>query len=165
MKQQKIILLLVMVAVVMTMILYSNIGYASVAECKHDDIISSPDKSMFNVEFYGKPTIYGEGNAQVRFVGNRTAIMNISGLKKVGDSVTARFKMINRSSEFDAELSKSVTNSNREYFKVTVILSDNEIEEKGGQETVSVKVELIKARVNTVEKANIHVKIIATPDD
>lgn len=164
MRQQKIILLLVILAIALTIILTSSVGYARVTEVAKDDCVLSPEKTNFRVKFYGTPTVRGNGETTLKLTGDTTAVMNINGLKSVGDSVTATFGIINNSKDIEAVLSKSVTNSNEKYFKVTVTLSNDELAPKKGKATLKVKVELIKTPIN-VEKANICVRVMATPNN
>ena len=165
MKQQKIILLLALVTMALVMFLSTNIGYASVETYRGDDIITSPEKANFRVRFIGTPTYTGDGKAYIRITSDTTARMNVTGLSKAGDSVTAIFKIKNESHSLAAELSEIAKNTNKEYFKVTASLSKNRISARNGEAVLSVKVELIKTPINRVEATYINVNVIAEAID
>lgn len=165
MRQQKIILFLVILTLALTMFLTANIGYASVTNYSIDEGISTYDRGEFRVKFQGKPTVSGTGTAQVRIVGDTTATMNVSGLKKAGDYVTVNIGIKNTSSNISARLSKIVQNSNTEYFNVTATLSKNEINAKEGKSNVCIKIELIKTPIEKEQRASISVRVIAEPID
>jgi len=163
MRQQKIILFLVILTVSLTIFLTANVGYASVTTYRNDDIMSIYEKENFRVKFYGKPTVSGYGNAQVRIVGDTDAKMNVSGLKKSGDYVIVNFGIKNTSNHTPAILSKIVQNSNPKYFKVTATLSENEIDAKEGKTNLSIKIQLINTPIEKPERSNICVRVIAEP--
>lgn len=163
MKQQNIILLLVIVAVALIISLTASVGYATVTDFTNDQALRTPGGTEFKVTFNGNAQQSGTGTAKTKITGPTTATMNIEGLKKVGDYVTVSFEIKNYSRDIDAILSKTVTNTNKEYFKVTATLSNNKIPAKNGKETISVKVELIKLPIKNVVTTNICVKVVATP--
>jgi len=165
MREQKVILLLVVIAILLTIFLTAGVGYASATEDTlkfDDDIIASPEQCDFKVRFSGKPTYTGDGTADLKIIGNTRAIMNVKGLNSVGDSVTASFEITNKSRDIDAQLSKKVNNSNTEYFKVTAMLSESEVASKGGNAILKVTIKLIKTPINDV-MTNVNVELKAKP--
>ena len=166
MRQQKIIFLLLVVSIALILVLSSKIGYASATNNSfkiHDNVEIRPEHSDFNVGFSKNTTYTGTGKANIRIIGRTKAVMDITGLSSVGDYVTATFNIENRSYDISAKLSKSVSNSNNEYFKVTATLSNNTIQPRRGEATLNIKVELIKSPIAKAEQTNICVSVIAEP--
>lgn len=166
MKQNQIFSLLLVIAIGLIIALSTGIAYATNTNTVklYDNDERGPEKWNFNVAFYGKPTYTGDGTVEVKYINNSNAVIDIKGLKSVGDEVIVTFGIKNKSKDLDAELKKIVKNSNPKYFNVTAELSDDEIDSRGGVETISLKVELIKTPIEKEEKANITVKIIANPE-
>lgn len=164
MKQQKLIFLLLLVTIVLSILLATGIGYADNIEIT-DERIASPEHSDFKVEFTGKTSYAGDGIADVNITGKTTATMNITGLKKAGDSVTVTFNVKNTSNDFYAVLSKSITNSNTEFFKVTTTFEEDKIGPKGRKTEIHINVKLIKTPIYKDESAVISVKVTATPEE
>lgn len=166
MRQQKIIFLLLVVTLGLIITFSTGVGYAITTENSlkiHDNVNIKPESSDFNVKFVGKPTYTGTGKAKIQITGKTTAKIDITGLNVAGDYVTATFEIKNDSRDIVAKLSKSGTNTNNKYFKVTASLSNNTIAQRGGEETLSIKVELIKTPISKPEKTNICVTVIASP--
>ena len=166
MRQQKIIFLLLVVAVTLIIALSTGVGYAvSTGNTLkvHDNIHIRPEQANFDVRFTGEPTYVGNGEAKINITGNTTATIDITGLSVAGDYVITTFKIKNTSYDIDAKLSKSVTNTNSEYFKVTATLSSDTIAQRNGEETLNIRVELIKTPISKSEKTNICVMVIANP--
>jgi len=163
MKQQNIILLLGIVAVALIISLTASVGYATVTDFTNDQTLRTPGGTEFKVEFNGNAQHRGTGTAKTRITGPTTATMNIEGLKSVGDYVTVSFEIKNYSRDIDAALSKTVVNTNKEYFRVTSTLSNSNIPARNGKAILSVKVELIKLPIKNVETTNICVKVVASP--
>jgi len=166
MKQNKIFSLLLVTAIGLIIALSTGIAYATNTNTVklYDNEERGPEKWNFNVTFYGKPTYTGDGTVEFKYIDNNNVIIDIKGLKSVGDEVILNFDIKNKSRDLDAELKKVVKNSNPEYFNVTAELSDDEIDSRGEVETLSLKVELIKIPIKREEKANIAVKVIANPE-
>ena len=167
MRQQKIIFLLLVVTLGLIIIFSTGVGYAVTTGDSlkiHDNVYVKPETSDFNVKFVGKPTHSGTGKAQIKITGKTSAQMDITGLNKEGDYVIATFKIRNDSRDIEAKLSKSVINTNNKYFKVTATLSSNKILQRSGEETLSIKVELIKTPIAKPEKTNICVTAVASPN-
>lgn len=166
MKQQKMILLLVLIAMVLIIFLTAGIGYASVTGNGleiHDDFICTPEQGNFRVKFTGKPKYTGNGRAILKITGPTTATMDVEGLKKAGDSITASFAIENTSDDISAKLTRSVSNSNNKYFKVTATLKDDKLKPRGEKTILIINVELIKTPVEEVT-TNLSVSVVAKPN-
>jgi len=164
MKQQKLIFLLLLVTIVFSILLATGVGYADNIEITYERL-TSPEHSDFKVEFTGERSYTGDGMADVKITGKTTAVMNITGLKKAGDSVTVTFNIKNTSNDFNAVLSKSIINSNTEFFKVTATFGENTIGPRGRKTEIHINVKLIKTPIYKDESAAISVKVTATPEE
>ena len=84
MRQEKIILSLVVVVVILSILLITGVGYAvetdNTLKISNDALLQESD---FRIAFSGEPTYSGNGHATVKLVGHTMAIMNITGLKKL----------------------------------------------------------------------------------
>ena len=166
MRQEKIILSLMVFLIILSIFLFTGIGYA----LETDNLVISDSSNTlmqqstgFNIAFSKETSFIGTGNAKLEVTGLTTANINISDLKMVGDYVTAIFTIENSSRDIDAELEANVRNTNTEYFKVTSLLSDRTIEAKTGKVTLEITVELIKLPIEREEKTAISTSIVATP--
>ncbi len=166
-KQKKgLVIVLLLIAV-----LVLGVGYAAITNVTLNitgQASATSDDENFDVNFIGTPTFSKTGaNADASVVAAITDVHNatiqVSGLKQVGDYVTATYDIKNVSpEEITAALSASVTNSNETYFDVSYIFEDSSIA-KNAETTITVRVELKKVVVGNDETANIDVAITATP--
>ncbi|MBE5819710.1 MAG: hypothetical protein E7310_02665 [Clostridiales bacterium] len=165
MKQDRIILLLVLMVIILSVLFVTGVGYA----VEDENILISNGcntlelyKKDFNVVFSGEPTYKGDGVAELAITGPRTATINITELEKVGDTITTIFTLENKSDCLYADINAEVTNTNTEYFNVTSRLTDNKISPKNGKINIEIDVELIKLPIYE-EKSSISVNIFAEP--
>ena len=168
MKQDRIILLLVILVIVLSILFVTGIGYA----VENDNILISNSNNTlelsqtdFNVVFLGEPIYIGEGCAKLAITSSRTATINITELEDVGDSVTVIFALENKSDSLYANINAEITNTNTEYFKVTSRLTEEKISPKNGKINIEVNVQLIKLPIYKEEKASISINIDAYPED
>lgn len=166
MRIDKIVLSLGVITLVLAMLLSTSVAYAF----ETGNIIKINDKPTstlgvegFNVAFLKNTKTIGDGKTTVKITGDTTASVDITGLKNVGDLATAIFTIKNSSRDFAAELNAFVENTNTEYFKATVSLSDKLIESRNGSATVRFTVELIKLPILNDVEATIEVNIVADP--
>jgi len=166
MRPDKIVLSLGVITLVLVMVLATGVAYAF----ETDNIIRINDKPTsslgvkgFNVAFLNNVKTMGDGKTTVTVTSDTTAVFEITGLSKVGDLATAILTIKNNSRDFFAELNATVTNTNTEYFKATVLLSDDVIEARNGKATVELTVELIKLPILNDVDATIEANIVATP--
>lgn len=167
MKQQKVIFLLLVITVSLIIALSTGIGYATGFENSlriEENQMTFPEYNDFRVGFTGNTSYEGNGKAELKTTGPVSGIMNVTGLNKRGDYVIGIFKIKNTSHDLYALLSESFTNSNPEYFDVTVTLTDYDLQPKRGEAELRIKVELIKTPINKPESSRICVYIDATPD-
>ena len=166
MRQEKIILSLVMVVLLLSMILLTGVGYA--AETGNilkisDNPVLVAEQADFKILFSGDPIYIGDGIAVLEIIGPTSATMNITGLKTVGDYVTAIFTIENQSNNIDAEIKTKVTNTNTEFFDVSTSVSEDIINHKYGKAIITITVELIKLPIENDETAYISTDVIAIP--
>ena len=162
MRQDKLVLSLVVITVVLAMLLTVGIGYA--VEADNTLINDNPTTSeSFDVAFLDNTQVTGDGETTVKITGDREAAIAITGLNEVGDSATAILTIKNTSRDIAAELSATITNTNTEYFKATVNFSNDVIDAKNGKATVELTVELIKLPILNDVQATIETNIVATP--
>lgn len=166
MRQEKIILSLVVLIALLSMMLLTGVGYAAETG-KTLKISDNPllvvEQRDFKIAFSGNPTYIGDGIAILERKGSTTATMNITGLKAVGDSVTAIFTIENQSNNIDAEINTKIFNSNTEFFDVSTSVSEHIINHKGGKAIIKITVELIKLPIEKNETAYISTDITAKP--
>ena len=163
MKQSKTILLLTVIVAIILL----GIAYAAIQDIKlsiNATATAVPDQSNFKVEFIGDPIYIGDGEAIVEITGINTARISVSRLTAKGDTLIASFNIKNQSKDLIANLSKSVSYSNPEFFKVTSEVKDTSLDPKEIT-TVEIKVELIKTPISTNPKSDIEVKVIAKPSE
>lgn len=166
MKQQKLIFLLLVITVLLIIALSTGVGYATTIGNSikiSDNIQARPEYSDFRVGFTGRTSYYGTGKAILKTTGPTTGKMDITNLSKVGDYVIGVFNIKNTSHELSAILTKTHTNSNPEYFKVTAEFAEDTLIPRNGETELRIKVELIKLPINKVETTKICVKITANP--
>lgn len=167
MRQEKVFLLLVVVMVVLSMILITGIAYAVETDnvLKISDKELTPEQLDLNVVLGEKITYIGDGEAVLDLKGPTTAGMNITGLEKKGDSVTAIFTIENNSKYIDAEVSTRISNTNPEYFDVTSTVLNSKLKAQNGKTTLEIKVELIKTPIYNDVSSEFCINICANPID
>ena len=166
MRQDKIVLSLVMIVLLLSIILITSIGYAAETGSTlkiSDNPLLVAEQPDFKIAFSGEPTYIGDGSAVLEIIGPTTATMNMTGLKAVGDSIKAIFTIENQSNNIDAEIKTKVTNTNTEFFDVSTSLSEYIINHKEGKSILTITVELIKLPIENDEIAYISTDIIANP--
>ena len=166
MRQEKIFLSLVMLALVLSIILATGVGYAT----ETGNTLKISDKPMlieeqedFKIEFNKNPTYLGNGSAKVEITGPTKANIDISNLNAVGDYVTVIFVIENKSNSLDADIKTKVTNTNTQFFDVTTSLSESIIKSKTGKTIMRLTVKLIKLPIEKDETSYISIDVIASP--
>ena len=155
-----------MLLTVIVCVLVLGVAYAAIQNVTltvTGNVIASPDQGNFDVHFTGTPSSSGTGSAEVKINSDLSAIMNVSGMKKAGDTMTGTFKIINESNGIAASLTKSVTHTNSEYFTVTATLSPSSIDD-GEQSTLTITVKLIKTPISSNVTDKITIKVVASPE-
>ncbi len=165
-KKKGLVIVLLLIAV-----LVLGVGYAAISNVTlHITGIATAtsDDENFDVNFVGTPSFSKTGasagatvTAAISDVHDAT--IQVGGLKKVGDYVTATYDIKNVSPEaITALLSAEISNSNETYFDVEYVFGRNSIA-KDAQTTITVTVTLIKPVVTTDQSATIDVTITAAP--
>ena len=168
MRQERIFLLLVSIVFILTILLITGVGYAAETE----NLIKISEKpsilyeqSDFKIVFSGESEYKGNGVADLKITGDRTATINITELKAVGDSVTVIFTIENKSRYLSANIRTEVTNTNTEYFRVSSRLAKSTINPQNGKVALEIEVELIKRPIYKDEKSYISINIFAYPNN
>lgn len=168
MRAEKTILLLVVILVVLSMLLMTSIGYAvengEELKVSNNKLLVS-ESSDLKIEFSEEPTYTGNGVAILKLTGPTTAVINITGLKSVGDSVTVKFTIANKSEYTYVEIKEEIAITNTEYFSITSNLKDSNIKPKTGKTTLEITIELIKLPINNDVRTEIYANIFAMPDN
>ena len=172
------LLLSVVVAVLVLGVVYAAID--NITLTVNGTASASADQGNFDVKFTGTPVVKADegSNGSGTLVidnGSLTATMNVSGFKKVGDTVTATIDITNASTDLGATLavSKSAiaeklgaqTLESSEYFKVLSAELDAEGTELDAGETtkLTIKVQLVKVPVTADVTGTFSVTVVATP--
>ena len=166
MRQERIILSLVMLVLVLSIILITGVGYA--AEIGNtlkisDNPLLIEEQEDFKIEFNKNPTYIGDGIAKVQMIGPTSATIDITNLNAVGDYVTVIFTIENKSNSICADIKAKTTNTNTQFFDVTSSLSESIIKPKTGKTTLEIKVELIKLPIKDNETSYISIDLTASP--
>jgi len=181
MKTPKTFLLLSVVVAVLIL----GIAYAAIQDVTltvNGTATASPDQDNFTVKFANPSEITGDGSGSLTVDSDITkATLAVSGLKKVGDQVTATIDVVNTSTDLGANLVASVSAiaetltkgendtvaSTGEYFRVTATLDNPSItkvvEGNGDQTTLNIIVELIKAPIEGDVVGKFTVTVVASP--
>ena len=161
-KKKLQIVLLVLIAV-----LTLGIGYASITALNSIININgsvSANQENFKVYFTESSITEGKGTVSIDEDDATIGYFDITGLSKIGDYAEATYTVLNDSNGVGANISLQLTNSNNEYFKVTETVVDSQLQ-AGETTTVTVKVEMIKALIDTGVSTNITATLVATPID
>ena len=167
MRAEKTILLLVVILVVLAILLMTSIGYAveNGEELKiSNNKLLLKENSDLRIEFLENPTYTGNGVALLKLTGPTTAVIDITGLKSVGDSVTVKFTIANKSEYTCADIKEEVTITNTEYFSISSNLKDSNIKPKTGKTTLEITIKLIKLPIKNDVRTEIYANISATPE-
>lgn len=166
MRQGKVILSLVMLAIVLSIILITRVGYASESGNTikiSDNPLLIEEQDDFKIEFNKNPTYIGDGIAKVKMTGPTNAIIDITNLKEVGDYVTVIFTIENKSKTMCADIITKVTNTNTQFFDVRASLSESILKPKTGKTFLELTVELIRLPIKNDETSYISIDVIANP--
>ena len=167
-KKKGLVIIILLIAV-----LVLGVGYAAISNVTlhiTGQATAISDNDNFDVNFIGTPSFSKTGasagaNIVAAISDVHTATIQVTGLKKVGDYVTATYDIKNVSPEnITAALSASVDNSNETYFQVDYVFDQISLA-KGDETAVTITVSLIKAVVSDDQNATIDVTITATPQE
>jgi len=174
MRQTKTLFLLLITVAVFVI----GIAYAAISAISFNvtgNATATPSADNFKVVF-GKvgtadaptfePGTGGSSSINVAFTtpSDRRATMEVRGLKKVGDSVTATFTVINESTDLMATITHLTATGSNQYYSVVAELVDKILLPK--QKTnILVKVTLIKSPINSDELTNITIDFSGVPTE
>lgn len=168
-KSKSFALLAVISAVLILGVAYAAIGNVTMNVTGTAISSATEDASNFNVKFTGATNeVSGTGvSVTTDVTGGTVATYTVTGMKEVGDSATVVFTITNSSTDLKAVLSglTTTTEGDTDYFEVTdAVLSDLTVDAEGGTQTLTVKVELVRASV-TGKSITIKTSFTATPQD
>ncbi|MBR3613575.1 MAG: leucine-rich repeat protein [Clostridia bacterium] len=159
-KTNKIILASSIVAVLLL-----GIGYAAIQNITLNisgSAAADPSQSNFKVMFSGTPTVSDDTYVTAAITDDTNATVNVEGLTKKGDVVTATYTVQNASTDLSADLAVSTTNSNTEYFTLMSELDKSSLV-AGEATTLTVTVELTKTPIVESVSTTIGVQLEAMP--
>ena len=158
MREEKIIISLVTLAFILSLILFTNIGYAQELIYTQDASTFITD-STFNVSFNPNSTIK---SPEINIIDSKTATLNSITLDK--DNKTKVLLIpISNTSNIAANVHTSITNTNSEYFKVASYISQSTIQPNSDDAIVELKIELLKQPIIQDVTSNITIEIHADP--
>ena len=155
------------------MVLVLGVGYATVSQViltiSGDAAVKDTDlKVVFNgnttTDLSGKSS--DDAAVEASSVdGGLTANIKVTGLTKVGETVSATYEIENRETDLNASvIEKTITNDKSEFFEVTTDMTTAKPIAAEGKTTVTVTVKLIKLPIISDDStANITVELTATP--
>ena len=157
MKENKIIITLVIITFLLSLVLFVNIGYAD------DSLINnntSLENSNFDIVFNQNSNITSN---EIIITGQRTATLNNISLNNLHETKKLLVPISNNNDNLSAKLSSKISNSNPEYFKVTSSLSNSIIKPNSKDVILELTIELIKTPITKTETTNIELEIISDP--
>ncbi|MBR3614723.1 MAG: leucine-rich repeat domain-containing protein [Clostridia bacterium] len=159
-KTNKIILASAIVAVILL-----GIGYAAIQNITlniNGTAAADPSQSNFKIMFSGTPTVSDDTYVTAAITDDTNATINVEGLTKKGDVVTATYTVQNASTDLSADLGVSTTNSNTEFFTLSSEIDKTSLV-AGEATTLTVTVELTKTPITESVRATIGVQLEAIP--
>ncbi|MBR3613572.1 MAG: leucine-rich repeat domain-containing protein [Clostridia bacterium] len=159
-KTNKIILTVAIVAVLLL-----GIGYAAIQNITLNisgSAAADPSQSNFKVMFSGTPTVSDDTYVTASITDDTNATINVAGLTKKGDVVTATYTVQNASEDLSADLAVSTINSNTEYFTLISELDKSSLV-AGEATTLTVTVKLTKTPIVDSVSTTIGVQLEAMP--
>ena len=155
----------IIIAVLLVAVLLLGIGYAAIQSVTLNisgTAAADPNQENFKVMFTGTPEVSDEEHVTASITDDINATINVSGLTKKGEIVSATYTVQNASTDLSADLSVATTNSNTEYFTLSSKLAKTSLI-AGEATTVTVTVEVTKTPLAESVSSTIGVQLIATP--
>ena len=155
----------IIVAFIILATLIIGIAYAAIENITlhiAGTLAVDPSQANFSVKFSGVPIASDSNKVKAAITDDLNATLNVSGLEKKGETVTAKYTIQNTSEDLSANLSAIVYNSNTEYFKLTQTIDSTTIQ-KGEATTITITVELIKEPLTQTENSTVGIQIEAEP--
>lgn len=155
MKEKNIFLLLVAITLLLSPILFTNMGYAK----ENITIYSSNNLSQdINVKF-NKNSKYLSNNIDI--IDSQTASLKPITFTKIGETQKFQIPIINTNSDTSLKIQVSAFNSNPDYFNVTYHTSKSVLNKKLDEAIIEITVELIKTPLYSNETTEITIKIFS----
>ena len=155
---------MIMAAVIVAVLLL-GIGYAAIQNITLNiagTAAADPSQANFKVMFSGTPTVSDDTYVTAAITDDINATMNVEGLTKKGDVVSATYTVQNTSEDLSADLSIATTNSNTEFFTLKSEIAKTSLI-AGEATTLTVTVELTKTPIVESVNATIGVQLEAMP--
>ena len=159
-KTNKIIIMAVLAA---TLLL--GIGYAAIQNIVLNiagTAAADPNQENFKVMFTGTPEVSDEEHVAASITDDINATINVSGLTKKGEKVSATYTVQNTSTDLSADLLLATTNSNTEYFTISSDLEKTSLT-AGEPTTVTVTIEVIKTPLAESVNSTVGIQLTAIP--
>ncbi|MBR3613955.1 MAG: leucine-rich repeat protein [Clostridia bacterium] len=155
---------MIMAAVIVAVLLL-GVGYAAIQNITlniNGTAAADPSQSNFKVMFSGTPIVSDETYVTAAVTDDTNATINVEGLTKKGDVVTATYTVQNASTDLSADLAVATTNNNTEFFTLSSELAKTSLI-AGEATTLTVTVELTKTPITESVSATIGVQLEAMP--
>ena len=159
-KTNKIVIMAVLAA-----ILLLGIGYAAIQNIALNisgTAAADPSQENFKVMFTGTPEVSDSTYVTAGITNDTNATINVSGLTKKGEKVSATYTVQNTSTDLSADLLLATTNSNTEYFTISSNLDKTSLT-AGEATTVTVTAELIKTPLEESVSSTVGIQLTAIP--
>ena len=155
----------IIIAAILVAMLLLGIGYAAIQSVTLNiagTAAADPNQENFKVMFTGTPEVSDEEHVTASITDDINATINVSGLTKKGEIVSATYTVQNASTDLSADLSVATTNSNTEFFTLSSKLAKTSLI-AGEATTVTVTVEMTKTPLAESVSSTIGVQLTATP--
>ena len=163
-RTNKIILMTLMISLLLLGIGYAAIQNITLSISGYAEVGAKADN--FNVRFLEQVDITKNGFDNVivdaQKTSDVTATINLSGLSKAGETITALYTVKNESPDLSADLTVSTSNDAPEYLTISSKLDKTSLV-AGDETTVEVIVKVTKTPITDNIKAKIGVELIAMP--
>lgn len=159
MKEKNTFISLVVFIILLAAILLTDIGYAN-ENILNYNINNNTTSSEFDVSFN---TNSDYQNNNIKITSSKTATFENIILNKVGETEKFIIPITNNSNTLSANISSSVSNTNPEYFKVTCNMSKSILQPKSDEAFIEVSIELIKLPLNSIERTDLLINLLAEP--
>ena len=159
MKEQNVFLSLVLFIILLVAMLLSDIGYAN-ENIQNYNIYNNIPSSEFDVSFN---TNSKDIDNNIEITTPQTASIKNIVLTEVGESKKILIPIINNSDSLSAKVSFNISNTNKEYFKVSYDISKDILKPNLDEALVEITIQLIKMPTNSIQKTNFSIDINANP--
>ena len=152
------IISLVVIMFLLSIILFTNIGYGYESIYEEGRKLFLDD--TFNVGFNLNSNIKSD---EIIILNSKSATLNNICLENVNDRKELLVPITNKSDSISAKVNVDVTNTNKEYFKVTSFISKTILNPNSEDAILKIGIELIKKPTNKNETTEIKMKINVEP--